>query len=133
MHPSATAATAATTPAVAPQGRADVLYACACGPTCRCKSVSTEPGNCACGKPMKWHHVLKVEGSEAIVCSCAEGCSCALDSQDPGKCGCGMPVERISLQGTGVFFCNCGGSCACNTLSASAGECRCGMPLKKID
>ena len=27
-------------------------YACACGPTCDCGSISQNPGNCVCGKPM---------------------------------------------------------------------------------
>jgi hypothetical protein len=27
-------------------------YACACGSTCDCSSISQIPGNCACGKPM---------------------------------------------------------------------------------
>lgn len=27
-------------------------FACACGPTCDCGSISQNPGNCVCGKPM---------------------------------------------------------------------------------
>lgn len=27
-------------------------YACACGPKCDCGSISQNPGNCVCGKPM---------------------------------------------------------------------------------
>ena len=50
--------------------RQDVLYTCNCGPQCNCNSMSTKPGNCACGTPMKWGHVLKVEGNEAILCQC---------------------------------------------------------------
>ena len=114
--------------------RQDVLYTCNCGPQCKCNSMSTKPGNCACGSPMKWGHVLRVEGNEAILCQCAEGCSCAgLDPKDPSKCMCGTPVKRVSLEGTGIYFCNCGGSCSCNTVSDSPGPCKCGMKLKKVD
>ena len=114
--------------------RQDVLYTCDCGPQCDCNSMSTQPGNCACGKPMKWGHVLKVEGNEAILCQCGEGCSCAgLDPKDPSKCMCGKPVKRVNMEGTGTYFCNCGGSCACNTLSESPGKCKCGMNLKKVE
>lgn len=28
-------------------------YACACGAGCDCGAISQNPGNCACGKPMK--------------------------------------------------------------------------------
>ncbi len=120
-------------PAQADETRSDVLYYCDCGPDCHCNSVSTEPGNCKCGKPMKWGHVLKVEGDEALLCTCAEGCKCSLDPKDPAKCGCGQPVKRVSLKGTGIYFCNCGGSCMCNTVSNTPGKCKCGMDLKKVD
>jgi hypothetical protein len=122
-----------TGPAKADEQRQDVLYYCDCGPECKCNSVGTKPGDCKCGKPMKWGHVLKMEGDEALVCACAEGCKCSLDPNDPAKCGCGNPVKRINLKGTGIYFCNCGGSCMCNTVSDSPGKCRCGMDLKKAD
>jgi len=116
----------------APQAeRHDVLYTCNCGPQCKCNSMSTKPGNCKCGQPMKWGHVLKIEGNEAILCQCAEGCECKLDANDPTKCGCGMPVKRVDLTGSGIYFCNCGGSCFCNTVSDQPGTCKCGMPLHK--
>ncbi len=113
--------------------RQDVLYTCDCGADCKCNSVSTKPGNCACGKPMKWGHVLKIEGNDAILCTCAEGCKCSIDPKDPSKCGCGNPVKRVSLKGTGIYFCNCGSSCMCNTVSDKPGKCKCGMDLKKVD
>lgn len=114
--------------------RQDVLYTCNCGPQCKCNTVSTKPGNCACGAPLKWGHVLKVEGNEVILCQCNEGCKCGgLDPNDPGKCLCGTPVKRVSLAGTGIYFCNCGGSCYCNTVSSEPGKCRCGMDLKKAE
>jgi len=27
-------------------------YTCACGPACTCDTISQNPGNCTCGKPM---------------------------------------------------------------------------------
>ncbi|NJC89271.1 MAG: hypothetical protein FIB02_12190 [Desulfuromonas sp.] len=113
--------------------RKDVLYSCNCGPACKCGSVGVAPGNCACGKPLAWGHLVRVEGDEALLCNCKEGCQCKIDPNDPTKCGCGNPVKRISLKGSGLYFCNCGGACACNTVSAQPGECRCGMPLKTMD
>ena len=111
--------------------RQDILYSCACGPDCKCGSVSTKPGNCKCGKPMAWGHVVKIEGDEALVCTCKEGCKCALDEKDPTKCGCGNAIKRVSLKGSGLYFCNCGGACKCNVISDQPGECKCGMKLKQ--
>ena len=119
-------------PVAAETTRADVLYACACGNGCGCNSLSKEPGNCACDKPMRWHHVLKVEQDTALLCTCKEGCSCKLDPNNADKCSCGNPVKKVSLKKSGLFFCNCGGSCLCNTVKDAAGECRCGMPLKQV-
>jgi hypothetical protein len=120
-------------PAAAVAGeRADVLFACDCGNGCDCTTLSKQPGNCACGKPLRWYHVVKIENDEALLCSCQAGCSCQLDPADPIKCGCGNPVKRVSLKGSGLFFCNCGGSCTCNTVQGAAGECRCGMQLKQL-
>lgn len=125
-------APAAAVAAPAVEGaRKDVLYTCNCGPECKCNTVSTQPGNCACGKPLRWSHIVKVEGTEALLCTCAEGCACKLDPKDPSKCGCGEAIKRIELKGSGLFFCNCGGSCTCNTVSDKAADCRCGMPLKQ--
>lgn len=113
--------------------RSDVVYSCACGPECTCNSVGVAPGNCACGKPMKGGHVVKIEGDDAILCTCGEGCTCKIDPKDSTKCGCGQPVKRVSLKGTGLYFCNCGGTCFCNTVADKPGKCGCGMELKKVD
>lgn len=113
--------------------RTDVLYSCACGPQCNCGSVSVNPGDCKCGKPMKWGHVVRMNGDQASVCNCAEGCKCSVDPNDPSKCGCGNPLNKVSLKGTGIYYCNCGGSCSCNTVSDKPGQCKCGMDLKKSD
>ncbi len=123
------AAKGAHAPAAA---RQDILYVCDCGDACKCNSMATRPGNCACGKPMKWSHVVKIEGDEALLCTCTEGCACQIDAKDPAKCACGQPIKRVSLKGTGIRFCNCGGSCFCNTVSNQPGQCKCGMELKTV-
>lgn len=112
-------------------GRRDAIYWCACGSDCKCNSVSTHPGKCACGKEMAGGHVIFMEGTTALVCACGPHCSCKIDPNDHGKCGCGKPVKRIDLTGTGIWFCNCGGSCGCNTVSDKPGTCTCGMPLRQ--
>jgi hypothetical protein len=109
--------------------RTDVIYSCACGPECKCGSVSLQPGNCKCGKPMEWGHVVKIEGDVAYVCTCAEGCKCSIDPNDPTKCGCGKELKKVSLKDSGIYYCNCGGKCRCNVLSDKPGECKCGMKL----
>jgi hypothetical protein len=124
---------AAINTANAAQKRHDILYYCNCGPDCNCNSVSTKPGNCKCGKPMKAGHVLKIEGTVAYVCTCGAGCNCKIDPNDPSKCGCGNPVKKIDLKGTGIYFCACGGGCSCNTVSDKPGKCKCGKALKKVD
>jgi hypothetical protein len=114
--------------------RSDVLYTCNCGAECKCNSASTKPGNCKCGKPMAWGHVIRIEGDQAVLCMCGEGCQCkGLDPKDSTKCNCGTPVKKVSLKGTGVYFCNCGGSCECNNVSDKPGKCNCGMDLKRVD
>jgi len=122
---------AAAVALTAEEPRTDILYYCNCGAECKCNSVGVKPGDCKCGKPMKWGHVVKVEGNEALVCTCKEGCQCKLDPKDASKCGCGNSVKKVDLKGTGMYFCNCGGSCTCNTVSDKPGKCKCGMDLKK--
>ena len=112
--------------------RDDVLYTCNCGSQCECSTVSTKPGKCACGTNLQWAHVLKIEGSDAILCQCGEGCQCyGLNPQDPTKCTCGVKTRRVSLKGTGIYFCNSGGSSYCNYVSSSPGKCKCGNKLTK--
>jgi len=110
---------------------ANILYVCDCGPDCECESVSTEPGDCSCGKVLKGMHGLKVEGTTAILCTCGTSCECELSETDPGLCNCGEPVRKVELEGTGIYFCNCGGACTCNTFSDRPGNCKCGMALKR--
>ena len=112
--------------------RHDVLYTCSCGQNCNCKTVSTKPGKCDCGRPLKWGHVLKIRKNEAILFQCGEGCRCyGIDPQYPSRCTCGVLTKKISLVGTGIYFCNCGGSCFCNYVSDSPGVCKCSNNLIK--
>jgi len=105
------------------------VYWCACGPECKCNSVSTKPGKCGCGKEMAGGHVVFTEGNTALACTCGPTCACQIDPKDHTKCGCGKPVKKIDLKGTGIYFCNCKGSCGCNQVSDKPGTCSCGMPL----
>lgn len=115
-------------------GRTDVLYSCDCGPSCECNTLATKPGKCTCGVPLKWGHVLKVEGNEALLCQCGEGCQCVgLNPENASQCVCGTPVKRVNLAGSGIYFCNCGGACSCNWVSAQSGKCKCGMDLKTVE
>ena len=133
--PSETVATAEVNVEQAPaaeaaaEARHDMVYVCSCGEDCDCKTVATEPGNCACGNELKAAHLVKVEGNEGLLCSCEEGCTCEINSEDETKCSCGSDLRRVSFEDTGLFYCNCGGSCTCNHVSAEAGKCSCGMDL----
>jgi hypothetical protein len=110
-----------------------VIYWCACGPDCKCNTVSLKPGKCSCGTEMAGGHVVFTEGNTALVCTCGPTCTCKIDPNDHTKCGCGKPIKRINLEGTGIYFCNCGGACGCNTLSDKPGACTCGMPLHQAN
>jgi len=107
-----------------------VLYVCDCGDNCKCNTVSTKPGKCACGADLVPMHVLKIEKDEAVLCRCGKDCTCKIDPKDPTKCGCGKPVKRVSIKG--MYVCNCGPDCKCNTVSDKPGKCKCGGELKKL-
>jgi hypothetical protein len=108
-----------------------ILYVCNCGEHCKCNTVSTKPGKCACGDDLVPMHVLKIEKDEAVLCTCGKDCHCKISETDPTKCGCGKPVKRVSLKG--LYVCNCGAGCACNTISDKPGKCKCGNELRKVE
>lgn len=108
----------------------NILYVCNCGPECKCNTVSTKRGKCACGVELVPMHILKIENDEAILCTCGKDCTCKLDPKDSSKCGCGKQVRRISIKG--MYVCSCGSGCECNTVSDKPGKCTCGADLKKI-
>ena len=86
----------------------DEIYACGCGPSCPCKTLSRQPGKCSCGVPLVKSKVVKVEGDTAVllvngkeetfplvgkyVCGCGKDCPCDTISQTPGKCSCGKDL-----------------------------------------
>ena len=91
----------------------DEVYACACGASCDCDTISRQSGKCSCGGDLVKVKVTKVEAGKAYlkagswpeakafktegkyVCSChPEGCNCDTISQKPGKCGCGMDLKE---------------------------------------
>ncbi len=111
--------------------KGSILYVCNCGAKCKCNTVSTKPGKCACGKDLVPMHVLKIDKDEALLCTCGKGCKCKIDEADPTKCGCGKPVKRVSLKG--LYVCNCGHGCNCNTISDKPGKCKCGKELRKVE
>lgn len=108
-----------------------VLYVCGCDDKCTCNSLSKKPGKCTCGKKMIPTHVLKIEGTEAVLCQCGKDCTCQIDKNDPTKCGCGKPVKRVSLKGK--YICGCGPDCQCNSIANKPGKCKCGKKLVKVE
>ena len=86
----------------------DEVYACACGATCPCKSMSMQPAKCTCDKDMVKSKVIKIEGDKAVI---------NVNGKD----------ETFPL--TGKFVCGCGASCPCNYISQTAGKCACDKPL----
>ena len=102
-------------------------YVCACGADCKCDTVSAEPGDCKCKKPMVKMNLLKIEDGSAYFCTCDAGCSCKINADDSTKCGCGKPVKKVSLKGK--YVCGCGPDCKCGAISDKPGKCGCGKDL----
>ncbi len=87
----------------------DEVYVCNCGEECSCGTMSLNPGNCTCGKPMVKTKVTKVENGNISVegqnktyksvgkyaCACGHDCKCGTISQNPGKCTCGNEMEAV--------------------------------------
>jgi hypothetical protein len=88
----------------------DEVYACACGASCPCKSLSKQEGKCTCNKDMVKSKVIKIEGDTAVI---------NVNGKD----------ETFPLKGK--FVCGCGASCPCDYVSQSPGKCSCGKDLIK--
>jgi hypothetical protein len=87
----------------------DEIYVCGCGEACDCGTMSRNPGNCVCGKPMVKTKVTKVENGMISVegqtktyksvgkytCACGPDCKCDTISQKPGKCTCGKEMKEV--------------------------------------
>ncbi len=92
----------------------DEVYACNCGDSCPCKTMSMKEGNCTCGKPMVKAKVMKVEGDTVM-----------LKAENWEK-------ER-AFPTTGKYTCACGPECKCDTISQNPGKCPCGTDMKKVE
>lgn len=84
------------------------VYACACGPSCKCNSISMKPGNCTCGTKLTKATVVSNDGNEVVLdingknqtmkakpkykCGCGPSCTCGFISDNPGKCVCGADL-----------------------------------------
>jgi len=89
----------------------DEVFACNCGPSCPCQTLSRKEGTCACGNPLAKAKVKSVgEGTAVLViggkeqtfktvgkymCACGPECQCDTISQSPGKCACGVDMIEV--------------------------------------
>ncbi len=89
------------------------VYACNCGETCTCNTISKHPGKCVCDKDMVKAKVVSVEKGKVLLqgegwekprafktvakytCACGPKCDCDTISQKPGKCPCGSEMKKI--------------------------------------
>jgi hypothetical protein len=92
----------------------DEVYACDCGDSCPCKSMSKNAGKCTCDKDMVKAKVTKVEGDKVM-----------LKAEKWDK-------ER-EFKTAGKYICACGPECNCDTISQSPGKCHCGKEMKKVE
>ena len=87
----------------------DEIYVCNCGEACDCDTISRNPGNCTCGKPLVKAKVTKVEKGMIYV----EG-------------------QTKGFKSVGKYACACGPACKCDTISQKPGKCTCGKEMKKV-
>ncbi|MHB8881749.1 MAG: hypothetical protein ACYC69_09635 [Thermodesulfovibrionales bacterium] len=92
----------------------DEIYACNCGESCPCNTMSKMEGKCTCGKDMVKAKVMKVEDGRAML---------KADSWE----------KERPFKTTGKYTCDCGPACKCETISQNPGKCTCGMDLKKVE
>ncbi len=92
--------------------KGDTVYACDCGASCPCQTLSNNPGKCTCGKEMVKATVESI--GEGTVTLKAEGWK-----------------EARTFSTNGAYHCNCGPSCTCDTISQKPGTCTCGTELVK--
>lgn len=91
----------------------DEVYACNCGESCPCNTMSRNAGKCTCDKEMVKAEVVKVEGDKVM-----------LKSEEWEK-------ER-AFKAIGQYMCDCGPDCKCDTISQNPGKCTCGKEMKKV-
>jgi hypothetical protein len=90
----------------------DTYYVCGCPPGC-CETISSQPGNCDCKKPLVKATVAKIEDGKAWF---------KLEGQEKEK----------AFKTAGLYVCDCPASCKCNTISDKPGKCGCGKEMKKL-
>lgn len=90
--------------------KGDAVFACTCGDSCACKTISRKEGKCGCGSALGKGVVSSANSNEITVkvgdknfhfpakakytCACGDGCKCGTISQKPGKCGCGSEMKK---------------------------------------
>ncbi len=91
----------------------DEVYACNCGESCPCLTISRMQGECACGNKMVKAKVVKIDGDTVML---------KADSWE----------KERSFKMIGKYSCACGPECKCDTISQNPGKCACGVELKKV-
>jgi len=89
----------------------DEIYACGCGSSCECNTLSRDPGKCTCNKDLVKSKVVKVEKGMAV-----------LD----------VNGKEQTFRTTGKYSCACGPTCNCDTISQNPGNCTCGKPMAPV-
>jgi hypothetical protein len=92
----------------------DEVYACNCGESCPCMSMSKAAGKCTCGNEMVKAKVMKVEEGQVML---------KADSWE----------KERPFKTTGKYACACGPDCKCDTISQNPGKCTCGAEMKKVE
>jgi hypothetical protein len=92
----------------------DEVYACNCGESCPCMTMSKAAGKCTCGNEMVKAKVMKVEEGQVML---------KADSWE----------KERPFKTTGKYSCACGPDCKCDTISQNPGKCTCGAEMKKVE
>jgi len=89
----------------------DEVFACNCGPSCPCQTLSRKEGNCACGNPLAKAKVKSVGEDTAVLV---------------------IGGKEQTFKTVGKFMCACGPECECDTISQSPGKCACGVAMIEV-
>jgi hypothetical protein len=89
----------------------DEIFACNCGESCPCKTLSRKEGNCACGNSLVKANVKSVGEGTAV-----------LDFGD----------REETFPTVGKYMCDCGPECQCDTIGQTPGKCACGKDMVEV-
>jgi len=89
----------------------DEVFACNCGPSCPCMTLSRKEGACACGNPLAKAKVKSVGEDTAVLI---------------------IGGKEQTFKTVGKFMCACGPECKCDTISQSPGKCACGVEMIEV-